>query len=358
MTNLIKNINILHKLSESNIIDLTNVDNFSYSAIMRELNKQCSIDQTKKFMQLYHNFFNECIKNKNCNSIALQNSLIEFSKIYKIKISSKLLKTADIVSNQRMLSDESGYLDTADRKSFFPASPTVQIDPYDVVYNEYLDSDDFKIKQENGESSLPINGFRENIEDISGMSLLLKSYKNMNYKKAYNFTMSYDVSDFEKKQAKKAIVYFDQVSKEIYKCTDYLNLLYTPFSESIEIPKDQILQIRTKLREFRNNTLEKFNMLKKISLQCINEMKIFNNDTQINKLMTVFITNVENVEESVDEFAKLFSNLESKDFVPNITKSIEIIKNNCDQLDTLIYDRIISDIKDNILTSNWTTNIK
>lgn len=356
--NINNNLNQFLTASEDKSINLSKVDGFYYSAIMRELNKQCSIEQIKYFMKQYYDFFHKCINKKNCNNIALQNALIEFSKKYKIKISKNLLKQATIVDNQRDLSYDTGYLDEANRKSFFPSSPTTRIDPYDIVYIEYLDSDDKKIKQENGEPSLPINGFKENVEDINGLSLLLKSHINMTYKKAYNFTMSYEVSDFEKKQANKILVYFDQISKEIYKCTDYLNLLYIPFSENPNIPKDHILKVRSKLREFRDNALNKFNILKQIASKCVKEMKMFDNDTQLNKLMTLFITNVENVEESVNEFSNLFSDLESKDFVFEIVNSINKINSNCKQLDTLIYDRIINNIKDNILSSNWMNNIK
>lgn len=82
----------------SHVVDLTKADNFSYSAIMREINKCCSDEQIKMFLSLYKDCFEYAIENKlqKPEIVALQNALIEFNKEHKIKISPELVKSASI----------------------------------------------------------------------------------------------------------------------------------------------------------------------------------------------------------------------------------------------------------------------
>ena len=74
--------------------------------------------------------------------------------------------------------------------------------------------------------------------------------------------------------------------------------------------------------------------------------------------MNLFVSQVEDIEDAVNEFSELFADLESQDFVNNVILSINNINKYCDHLDNLIYDRIINNIKNNILTSNWMNTVK
>ncbi len=83
---------------DKSIIDLTKADDYSYSAIMRELRQNASKEQVRKFLILFKNEFDKAVKNKlqNQENVALQNSLVKFNKIHKIKLNKKLIKNAAV----------------------------------------------------------------------------------------------------------------------------------------------------------------------------------------------------------------------------------------------------------------------
>src|SRR5690606_17268285 len=86
-----------NNVKDDKIIDLTKIDNFSYSAIMRELkkyNKECFL----LFLKKYKEYFDEAMR-KNLEApekLALQKSIIDFAQEYKIKLSKDLIKNAAV----------------------------------------------------------------------------------------------------------------------------------------------------------------------------------------------------------------------------------------------------------------------
>jgi hypothetical protein len=84
--------------NDSKTIDLTDIDDFSYSAIMRKLNQKAEFDQVKQFMNFFKKEFDKAVKNKiqKPEKVALQNSLIKFNKICPIKLKKKLVKSAAV----------------------------------------------------------------------------------------------------------------------------------------------------------------------------------------------------------------------------------------------------------------------
>lgn len=83
-------------IAEDNIIDLTDADDFSFSAIMRIMRKKASKEALRLFLTYFKKEFDIAIKAKKQKpeKIALQNSLIKFNKKNKIKVKGKLLKNA------------------------------------------------------------------------------------------------------------------------------------------------------------------------------------------------------------------------------------------------------------------------
>lgn len=83
---------------ESEIIDLTDADEFAYSAIMRKLREKAPKEAVMYFLKIYKNQFDLAVKQKiqKPEKVALQNSLIKFNKTYKIKLDKKLTKNASI----------------------------------------------------------------------------------------------------------------------------------------------------------------------------------------------------------------------------------------------------------------------
>ena len=80
------------------IIDLTDIDEFAYSAIMRKLRQIAKPEQIKSFLKLYKAYFDKAVKgNKHSpEKIALQNAVIKLSKVYKIKLDKDMVKSAAI----------------------------------------------------------------------------------------------------------------------------------------------------------------------------------------------------------------------------------------------------------------------
>lgn len=79
-------------------IDLTKVEDFSFSAIMRQIRQQCDEEQVRSFLKIYYNMFESAVKNnlESPDRVALQNTLIEFNKHYSIELDNDLIKNAAI----------------------------------------------------------------------------------------------------------------------------------------------------------------------------------------------------------------------------------------------------------------------
>ena len=82
----------------SAIIDLTDIDEFAYSAVMRKIRQKATPEQVKVFLQLFKQQFDRAVKGKvhRPERIALQNTLIKFNKLHKIKLDKKMVKLAAI----------------------------------------------------------------------------------------------------------------------------------------------------------------------------------------------------------------------------------------------------------------------
>lgn len=165
--------------------------------------------------------------------------------------------------------------------------------------------------------------------------------------------MTYDVSNEEKLQAERALLCFNHSSKLLNSASDHLDIMKTPFKDNAEINSVEILKARAAIRRFRDKVIENFNEFKISAFKCVNIMQIFSSDTQTLKLMKSFISSIDSLEVKVNDFAGLFSDLESKDLTKNIVNSIENIKKQCEEIDEIIDERIKSHIQSNILAKSW-----
>jgi hypothetical protein len=79
-------------------IDLTDIDEFAYSAIMRKLREKASPEQVRHFLTIYKNQFDKAVKGKTNkpDRVALQNTVIKFNKLHKVKIDKKMIKFAAV----------------------------------------------------------------------------------------------------------------------------------------------------------------------------------------------------------------------------------------------------------------------
>jgi len=172
-------------------------------------------------------------------------------------------------------------------------------------------------------------------------------------KKSYSVQMSYNVSDSEKQQAEKALLYFKAAEKFLVQAADHLNIMKTPFKDNPDMTPEDVMKARAVIRRFRDKAIDNFDKFKKVAFDCVNLMQTFESDTQTLKLMKSFIASVDDLEVGVNQFADLFNDLQSKEFVKDVTTAIEGIQKQCDEIDEIIDERIKSHIQTNILASNW-----
>lgn len=169
--------------------------------------------------------------------------------------------------------------------------------------------------------------------------------------------MTYDVSDAEKAEAEKALIYFSHALKLLTMASDHLNIMKTPFKSNPDIPPDEVMKARAAIRRFRDKSIDNFNDFKKIAFKCVNIMQNFASDTQTVKLMKSFITSIDDLEQKVNQFVDLFADLESKDFPSKIVSTIEIIQKQCEDIEEIIDERIKKHIQTNILATSWVDSI-
>ena len=84
--------------SDDKVIDLMGATDFSFSAIMREMRQKATKEQVLQFLKFYKDQFDKAVKKKlqKPEKVALQNSLIKFNKLHKIKVKKKLVKNAAV----------------------------------------------------------------------------------------------------------------------------------------------------------------------------------------------------------------------------------------------------------------------
>ncbi len=169
--------------------------------------------------------------------------------------------------------------------------------------------------------------------------------------------MSYDVSDSERSQAEKALLYFKAAEKYLVQASDHLNIMKTPFKDNQDMTPEDVMTARAVIRRFRDKAIENFDKFKKVAFDCVNLMQTFSSDTQTLKLMKSFIASVDELENSVNQFADLFNDLHSKDFVKDVVAAIENIQKQCDEIEEIVDERIKSHIQTNILAKSWVDSI-
>jgi hypothetical protein len=176
-------------------------------------------------------------------------------------------------------------------------------------------------------------------------------------KRGYSTQMSYDITNDEKVQAEKALMAFEYALKVLNLADQHLNIMFIPFKDHGDIKPEEILKFRAALRRFRDKAIENFNNFKIAAFKCINLIQTFSSDTQTAKLIKSFISSVEDMENQVNNFSKLFESLESKDFVQKVVQIIDGIKKEIKQLNQIVEDRIRTHIQTNILGKTWVDSI-
>lgn len=83
-------------LANDKELDLTDVEEFSYSAIVRKLKQKATDEELRLFLTLYKKQFDKAVREKlqKPEKVALQNAVIKFKKSVNIKFPKKMIKNA------------------------------------------------------------------------------------------------------------------------------------------------------------------------------------------------------------------------------------------------------------------------
>lgn len=86
------------KVAETEAIDLTKMDDFSFSAAMRKMREQLSQEELFKFLNLFKKYFDDATKEnlQKPEIVALNKALVDFNKIKKVKLDKEMVKEAAV----------------------------------------------------------------------------------------------------------------------------------------------------------------------------------------------------------------------------------------------------------------------
>jgi hypothetical protein len=152
------------KSEDKKVIDLTDADDFSYSAIMRKLRQKASKEQVMEFLKLFKLHFDKAVKNKlqKPEKIALQNSLIKFNKMHPIKLKKKLVKNA-AVSELGAPAEVGKYLANLVKFVLNRLEPSQKVKALDTLRKKFFQANAEELAQKN---SPPTAGIGQSITFI------------------------------------------------------------------------------------------------------------------------------------------------------------------------------------------------
>lgn len=176
-------------------------------------------------------------------------------------------------------------------------------------------------------------------------------------KKLSNVPMTAEISPEEKQQASDAIKAFNESADALQNASNYLNNIKNPFKDNSSPSAEEVYNNRVALYRFRDSMISSFNLFKRKAFDCIVYMQTFSSDTQSIKLIKSFISAIEELQGSVNEFAKMFSDLKATDFTTKSVEKVEEIQNKCKDLIKLIKERVINHIQTDILATTWVDNV-
>lgn len=172
-------------------------------------------------------------------------------------------------------------------------------------------------------------------------------------KHAYSIQMSSDISDDDRLAAKSAEDGFSMVLAQVRKASEHLDYIYIPFSKLDVLDSDVVVDNRVSLRRYRNQIHKNFEDIFKASYLSVAQMSRFSTDGAVEELMRSYISDVRDLEKSVNYLLSVFSSLNSSEFKDSLLESIMGVKKQCAKIKQLINDRVLEYISTNILAENW-----
>jgi dGTP triphosphohydrolase len=176
-------------------------------------------------------------------------------------------------------------------------------------------------------------------------------------KMAYSVQMNFEIPESEKKIAERAEDFFEQLLAMMQDASEYLDLIYEPFSKYQNVDTEMLVDYRKTFRQYRDQCRVKFKKIIKKAYRAVSLMNEFSSDTATEELMDAFVGSIRELEKYADTFVSIFSNLNSPEFRNNLVSTIDSLKKQFNQIRQLVTDRVLDHISTNILAKDWAKDV-
>ncbi len=180
------------------------------------------------------------------------------------------------------------------------------------------------------------------------------------YNKTAGQKMSFPISSEKKKEAKECCdLINDIINTDLKEYLDYIDKMYIPFKENLGITEEQANSAQIYFDIFIKNIQKDTVNIKEQVMLVLKTLEYFEKDINVFNMMKSLKEMVANISGQQDELINVLQNEEKADtFQTTVIGFIEDIKKMVKQLENLLFDRIVSFIKKDIINEDWTSEMK
>jgi hypothetical protein len=170
---------------------------------------------------------------------------------------------------------------------------------------------------------------------------------------------STEITDSEKQAAEEALLRLEEAIYHLKQSVEHLDVIYEPFDQHEDISTQSVVDKRGVLNRFKQASKKKFEHFKYLCILAMQKLHMFSHgDTEIQEIMGALESSINDVEERLEEFYDVLSDYESPDFRDAVLASIDSVKEKSNEMEELVYDRIIEHINTNLIGKNWMSDAK
>jgi hypothetical protein len=150
--------------------------------------------------------------------------------------------------------------------------------------------------------------------------------------------------------------FFSKVVNSLETAKKHLDIIYDPFKNATEIPKEAVVEFRGAINRFKDQIKENFNKVKGYGIKAVAKLNYFSSDTHIAELVNAFKDSIGDLEDQVTILMDILDNYKDPAFKDNVLVGVEAVRKECFEVENLIEERIIDHIDANILAKDWITD--
>jgi hypothetical protein len=171
---------------------------------------------------------------------------------------------------------------------------------------------------------------------------------------AQTIDFSTEITDSEKKNAEEALLRLEEAMYHLNQAVEHLDVIYDPFDQHDNISTESVVEKRGVLNRFKQASKEKFERFKYLCILAMQKLYNFSNgDTDIKEIIGTLESSIIEVEDKLEEFYDVLSDYESPHFRNAVLSTIDGIRKKSEDLNDLVYDRIIEHINTNLIGKTW-----